>query len=270
MKKVDKHTIVGIAGGAAILLLGISWGGSLKIFWNFSSILVTLGGSFFALLVIFSYREIIDSSKIFMKAIKESAIDRKVVIVRFIELSKLARRRGLLSIEKEIWDIEDEYLKKGLQMLVDGVEPEDIQEILQLEIDEMSRRHCNGANLFKVWGKYAQAFGMIATFIGLIQMLANLADPSSLTLSMAKALTGAFYGIILDYILFSPISANLTLKSNEEIAVREMMIEGILAIQSGVNHTVIEEKLMTFLSPKDKLEYISFNFSGKEGGYENE
>lgn len=203
--------------------------------------------------------------KLFMEAFKEKKSSTKDIIGTFTEISKKARREGLLSLEEDISNMEDQFLKKGLQMVVDGIEPETIREIMELEIGEMESRHSNGSGIYLAWGAYAPAFGMIGTLIGLIQMLANLSDVANIASGMGKALITTYYGSIMANLICNPIAANLQQKSAKEVAEREMMLEGILSIQSGVNPRIIEEKLITYLPPSEKLEYLKRTVENAEG-----
>lgn len=265
MKKSDILTSVGLVLGIVLMLYGMLLGSSLKIFWDFSSVLITVGGSVSALLITYTLSEVKNMGKLFLQAFKEKNSSGKDIIEKFSVLSKKARREGLLSLEDEIADMDEPFLKKGLQMVVDGIEPEMIREILELEIGEMEGRHEKGAGIFLSWGAYAPAFGMLGTLIGLIQMLANLSDVANIASGMGKALITTFYGSILANILCNPIATNLKQKSIKEVAEREMMLEGILAIQSGVNPRIVEEKLITYLPPKEKLEYLNNSIVSGEG-----
>ena len=167
-------------------------------------------------------------------------------------------------MEDDINQIDDAFLKKGLQMVVDGIEPETIREILELEIDETEARHSVASNMFKTWGAYAPGFGMIGTLIGLIQMLsADMSDAATIASGMSKALITTFYGSLMANFMLNPFAQNLSIKSEKESNIRQMMLEGILAVQSGVNPRIVEEKLMTDLSPKERLEIQSSNASGE-------
>jgi chemotaxis protein MotA len=147
--------------------------------------------------------------------------------------------------------MENEYLIQGIQMVMDGVEPEMIRNVLELKIDTMERRHSAGQEVFTRWGELAPAFGMIGTLIGLIVMLADLEDPSSIGIGMATALLTTFYGALLANLVFIPIASNLNEQSNAEIFTAEMVIDGILEIQAGTNPRIIEEKLRTYLAPDE-------------------
>ena len=257
MKKHDILTPIGVIAGFGAVLFGIvSGGGNLKLFYDFPSILITLGGSFCAILVNYPIGEFKRLMKVIIQTFKETAMDNIEIINRFSDLSRKARREGLLSLEDEINQINDAFLKKGLQMVVDGIEPETIREIMELEIGEMERRHKSGADMLRAWGGYAPAFGMVGTLIGLIIMLANLSDSAKIASGMAAALITTFYGALLAYVLFNPMAANLALKSEIEVANREMMLEGILAIQSGVNPRIVEEKLICYLSPSERDKFL--------------
>lgn len=264
MKKRDILTFIGVFAGIGIILWGILINSQLKTFYDFASIVITIFGSFCAMLVNYPMSEFKKILKIMGASFRDINISGTEILQKTTELSRKARRDGLLSLENEIGELNDEYLKKGLQLVVDGMEPETIREVLELEIDEMERRHGKGAEMLKSWGGYAPAFGMIGTLIGLIQMLASLDDSNKLAAGMAAALITTFYGAVMAYLILNPMAANLTIKTQEEIAYREMMLEGILAIQSGLNPRVVEEKLIAYLPPKDREDYLK-NFGYKAG-----
>lgn len=265
MKKTDILTGIGLVLGIALVVYGIVEGGPLMLFWDFASLLITGGGSISALLMTYTLSEVKNIGKVFMQAFKEANSSPKEIIVQFTDISKKARREGLLSLEDEINAMEDPFIKKGLQMVVDGVEPELIREILELEIAEMQARHERGAGMFQTWGAYAPAFGMLGTLIGLIQMLANVSDIANITKGMGVALITTFYGSVIANMICLPIYTNLQQKNNKEVEEKEMMLEGILAIQSGVNPRIVEEKLITYLPPKEKLEYLQNNVENDKG-----
>lgn len=262
MKRRDILTAIGIIVGFGMMLWGMAMVsiteysiGQLKLFWDISSVIITIGGSFCALLIAYPLNTFKRLFKIIIQAFRESEKSAPDIIAEFISLSRKARREGLLSLEDEISSVEEDFLKKGLQMVVDGIEPETIREIMDLEISEMERRHKEGIQMLRTWGGYAPAFGMAGTLIGLIQMLANLSDSSQIASGMAKALITTFYGSLMAYLVFNPMAANLALKSEQEVAIRDMMLEGILSIQSGVNPRIVEEKLMSYLSPEERKNY---------------
>lgn len=257
MKRRDMLTLVGLLSGIGLMLFGMLSGGTVKMFFDISSIAITVGGSFSALLINYPLNEFKRIVKVLVQSFKETTKDSSEIVGQFSELSKKARREGLLSLEDDIEKIEDEFLRKGLQMVVDGIEPETIREILELEIGEMEKRHKDGSNMLRAWAGYAPAFGMLGTLIGLIQMLANLNDAGALGPGMSKALITTFYGSFLANLFLNPMAANLAYKSSLESTVREMMLEGVIAIQSGVNPRIVEEKLISYLNPIDKKQYYT-------------
>jgi chemotaxis protein MotA len=264
MKKTDILTAVGLVVGIIMMVWGMSTGGTnMIIFWDLASVIITVFGSVCALMITYPLSDFAKLGKIMAQSFKEPKTSPGELITQFSNLSKKARREGLLSLEDEISQIGDDFLKKGLQMVVDGIEPETIKEILELEISEMEARHTNGSNMLKTWGGYGPAFGMVGTLIGLIQMLANLSDSASLASGMAKALITTFYGSLMANLVLNPMASNLSMKSAKEASFREMMLEGILAIQSGVNPRIVEEKLITYLSPAERRK---FNAAAALGG----
>lgn len=244
--------LLALFGGFVLIIVAISLDGSILAFWSLSSLFITVLGSFAALMVSYPVKYL-KMVPFLLKQILTAPVDsRGELITLFTELSRKARKEGLLSLEDEIAGYDDQFLKRGLQMVIDGIEPETIQEILELEIETTENRHSTGQKIFMSWGELAPAFGMIGTLIGLILMLTDLDDPSKIGAGMATALITTFYGALFANLVLIPIANNLKTQTEEEAFTREMMIEGILAIQSGVNPRIIEEKLMTYLSPKER------------------
>lgn len=263
MKKTDVLTIAGLVMAIGLMLYGMQDGGTnLMIFFSAPSIAITLGGSLGAVLIVYPLDDFKKFGTLIVQSFKEPKDSKIETITKFGELSKKARREGLLSLEDAINELEDQFLKKGLQMVVDGIEADSIKEILELEIAGMEERHKRGASMFSTWGAFAPGFGMLGTLIGLIQMLQNLSDASTIAQGMGAALITTFYGSLIANIFASPIAQNLNTKSAKEVVMREMMLEGILAIQSGVNPRIVEDKLKSYLSPKERLEYAATNGEG--------
>ena len=265
MKKTDVLTGVGLILGIALMIWGMKSDSGYGIFWQFQSVCITVGGSLSGTLITLSMDDAKRFFKVFLQAFKESKESEIELISKFSELSKKARREGLLSLEDEISNLDDDFMKKGLQMVVDGIEPETIKEILELEIDQMEERHNGGIAIFSTWGAFAPAFGMLGTLVGLIQMLVSLDDASSIGAGMGTALITTFYGSLLANLFCNPIATNLGKKNLLEVKYRQMMLEGILAIQSGVNPRIVEEKLITYLNPQEKLQYLQASSENSEG-----
>lgn len=265
MKKNDMLTIIGFVIAVVLIFYGMLNGGTLKQFVDIPSLAITVGCSFGALLMSYPMREVKRIFKVALQVLKEDGNSKIDSIELFVSLAKKARREGLLSLEEDIQDIENDFVKRGLNMIVDGIEPEVIREIMTLEINELERRHSDAASMFTTWGSYAPAMGMAGTLIGLIQMLANLSDAANLASGMGKALITTFYGSVLANLFLLPIAGKLGYKSSQEVNNMEMMIEGVLAIQSGVNPRIIEDKMMVYLSPEDRATYVSNNNQREAG-----
>lgn len=272
MKKLDLATAIGFIAGIGCVIWGCMGGNGIKSlisFYDLSSIVITLGGSLCAMMINYPMRDFKKLFIIIKQSFFEHIMDNEAIVRTFTEFSRKARKDGLLSLEDDISEVDDYFLKKGLQMVVDGIEPETIRDIMDLEIEEMEQRHTVGIDMLKSWGGYAPGFGMIGTLMGLIQMLANLSDSSQIASGMAKALVTTFYGAVLANLIFNPMASKLSSKTVKESSVREMMLEGILSIQSGVNPRIIEDKLLCYLSPKERERYINSGTAKAEGAVEN-
>ena len=263
MKK-NLTPIIGLVIGTILVVGSITMSGSLINFWDISSVIIVLGGSFAALLVSFPRQLLMKIPSILKKLIMTPRGDRQNLVVLFVELGKKARRDGLLALEDDISTMDDDFLASGMQMVVDGVEPEIIEETLDLKMETIERRHRSGQDVFLKWGELAPAFGMIGTLIGLILMLVDLDDPSGIGTGMAVALITTLYGSLMANLVFIPIASNLEVQTDDEMYTCRMMIDGILAIQAGNNPRFIEERLMTYLSSEELKKYDSESESFKE------
>lgn len=241
-------TILGIFGGFIVITVGIALGGSLRGFYDLPSIFITFGGSFMAMLINFSFEEIGRAFKAMFHILKKSELNTKTVLEEIVEYAKKARREGLLALEDEVQKSGDEFLKKGIQLIVDGTDPELVRNILEIELSFTEERHKSNKAFFDAWASLSPAFGMIGTVIGLVQMLANLDDMNQIGPSMAVALLTTFYGAVWANLICIPIAGKMAQKTSDEIFIKQIMIEGILSIQAGENPRIIEEKLNAFLS----------------------
>ena len=251
-QRMDFMTILGIGLGLSLVLGAIAMSGSIMIFWSFSSILITVGGSFAALLINFQMPQITMVLRITKNAFFDEMQDIGELIQLFVRLGQKARREGLLALEDDLEDFDDTFLVNGLQMVIDGLEPELIRNIMDTEINATVSRHKLGQDLFRAWGSLAPAFGMIGTLIGLIQMLTNLNDPSKIGPGMAVALLTTFYGALMANLLLIPMAGKLAIRSDAEIALKEAVVEGILSIQAGTNPRILQEKMKAFASPRQR------------------
>lgn len=246
---MDIATLGGLVAGLALITWGILSGSPLKSFIDVGSVIIVMGGTFSALFVTFPLNKVFSIAKVAGKAFQNADNNSNVIITKVIELANVARREGLLALEEAVDDVNDVFLKKGVMLIVDGTDPELVQNILETEVSYLQDRHNEGKALFENLGSLAPAFGMVGTLIGLVAMLNNLDDPSSIGPAMAVALLTTFYGSLLANLVFIPIAFKLSVKSKDEVLVREIMIEGLLSIQAGENPRIIEEKLKAFLPP---------------------
>lgn len=250
---MDRSTIIGIISGFLIISIAIMIEGSLWAFWSLSSVLIVLGGASCSTLVNFSLEQVLQSGKILRIAFEDISQEPLEVIETLVDMAGKARREGLLALENEIEDTEDEFLKKGVQLVVDGTDPDLVRNILETDIIMTEERHKVGIGIFSSMGATAPAFGMIGTLIGLILMLRDLNNPDALGPGMAVALITTFYGALLANLVFNPIAGKLKLKSAEEAMIKEIVIEGVLSIQAGENPRIVAEKMKSFLHSEQKL-----------------
>ena len=230
---MDLGTVIGIVLSFGLVVAAILSGSSLIIFISVPSFLVVVGGTLGAALVNYPMSYIIGVVGVIKNTFFSSLEAPADIIERFKDYANRARREGILSLEPLIKEIDDDYMRKGLQLTVDGLEPQTIQEILETEVSYLEERHKTGADIVAVLGTLAPAMGMIGTVIGLVQMLQTMSDPSSIGPAMAVALLTTLYGAILANLVFNPMSGKLKTRSKEEILLREMIMEGILSISKG-------------------------------------
>ncbi|HEU0166749.1 MAG TPA: flagellar motor protein [Chloroflexota bacterium] len=190
--------------------------------------------------------------KTFRKAISKGEAANGELIGRIVALAEKARREGLLSLEEEIAGINDPFLAKGMQLVIDGTDPELVRQVLEIDLSLMEKRHEDGFGTWESMGGFAPTFGIMGTVLGLVKVLSNLADPSSLGPAIATAFLATFYGISSANVFWLPVGAKLRKKSEEEVLFRQVMLDGILSIQAGDNPRIIQEKLEGFLSPSER------------------
>lgn len=253
---MDIASIIGLLGSFGLMIFGMVNGKGFGVitdsFLHGPSALITFGGAIGAMLASNTMKGFISGLKSFtliLKAPKSSEMD---TIKSIIDLSNLARREGLLALEESANNLDDDFMKKGIMLIVDGTDPELVRSILEAELVNVDSRHQANIGFWKGLGAMGPAWGMIGTLIGLINMLKDLSDPDSIGPNMAVALITTLYGSILANWICTPVSSKLTALNDIEIKLKEVMIEGILSIQAGENPRVIEEKLKSFLSPTDR------------------
>jgi chemotaxis protein MotA len=249
---MDIATVVGILSSFGLVAAAIAMGSGLELFINLPSLMIVVGGTLGATMINYPLKEVLGVFKIVQNALLVKTVAVRELITRFVELANKARREGILSLESEMEGLKDEFFQKGLQLSIDGLEPEQIREIMETELDFVRNRHQLGAEVFTTMGTFAPAMGMIGTLIGLVQMLQSMDDPSSIGPSMAVALLTTFYGSLLANIVCMPIAGKLRTRSKEETLAKEMTIQGVISLSKGENPRVLEQKLLAFLPVKQR------------------
>ncbi len=246
---MDITTFIGIISGVFVLVVAIFMGGGLAIFINIPSMMITIGGTFAATAINYPLTEMLRLIKVVKNAFLHKVISPVETINKLVHFAEVARKNGMLALDKELKDIADTFLREGMQLAVDGMDPELIRSVLEVEKTFLEERHTAGQGICKAMGKYAPAFGMMGTLIGLIQMLRTLDDPSQIGPGMAVALITTFYGAMMANLLFLPLAGKLETLSQKEMLYRDLTIEGILSIQAGDSPRIVEQKLRAFLAP---------------------
>ncbi len=250
---MDLGTVVGIVLIMALLLGAMSMGVGVGAYIDIPSVLIVVGGSIGALMISFKPSQMKAFAKVFMVAIKPTIEDEAELIKKLVDFATKARKDGILALESEVNSEPNEFLKKGLSMAIDGNEPDTIRELLEIDMEQTSTRHKIYGSIFNNWAGLAGAMGMVGTLIGLVAMLLNMADPSAIGPSMAVALLTTMYGAIIGNVLGTPIYNILTIRNDEETLIKEMILSGIMSIQSGDAPRVLEAKLLAYLAPKDRV-----------------
>ncbi|GFN36415.1 motility protein A [Tepidimicrobium xylanilyticum] len=252
---MDISTIIGLILGAIFLVWGIMESGLISSYWDFASVMITLGGTFASTLASYPMKNFLNTVNVVKKAFVYKEVFPDEVIGEIINLANIARKEGLLALEEYAEDLQDDFLKKGIMLIVDGTDPELVRNILETELTFLEERHTEGQSIFETMASFAPAFGMIGTLIGLINMLRTIDDTSSIGPNMSVALVTTFYGSVLANAVFLPLANKLKVRSKSEILVKELMVEGLLSIQAGENPRIIEEKLKTFIPPDARVNY---------------
>ena len=251
---VDIASVLGLVICFGMVILGIITSGGIQTIGNFidiPSVAITFGGAFCCVLASVQLKDFVEGLKSFALVLKVHVYDTSGMIQKIIELSNVARKEGLLSLEEAAGDLDDEFLKKGILLIVDGTDPELVRAIMETELVSLDDRHKSKISFWENVATMGPAWGMIGTLVGLVNMLQSMSDPSSIGPSMATALITTLYGSLLANWIATPIATKLKTNNAAEITLKEIMIEGLLSIQAGENPRVIEEKLKSFLAPKD-------------------
>ncbi|AEE17026.1 motility protein A [Treponema brennaborense] len=250
---MDIATIIGLIGGAACIVMSVlTSGGTLMGIIDIPSVFMTIGGSFCALLIVAPLKQVTTMFAIIGKTFKIPDFGEKVLVQNMVALSEKARREGILALEEGLEDLDDAFMKTGLRLVVDGTDGAVIRTILESEMSQVEARHMVYINIMNQWAGFAPGFGMMGTVLGLIGMLNNLEDKSSLGPNMAVALITTLYGSMMANWILAPMAQKLIGQNNVEMRTKEMIVEGVLSIQAGDNPRILAMKLLTYLDPKSR------------------
>ena len=249
---MDISTILGIIFGFGLVISAMGQGGGLTWFFNVPSAMIVVGGTIGAVFINYPLSDILGVAKVAKNVFFQQELKTETAIRMLIDMSKIARRDGILALENKLEEIKDPFFTKGVMLMIDGVEPAALSRILNTELEYVAERHRMGAEIFMTMGNFAPAMGMMGTLIGLVKMLMQMDDPSSIGPAMAVALLTTFYGVILANLIFLPIAGKLKTRSAAELTVKQLVIHGILSVQSGDNPRILEEKLHSFVSPDER------------------
>jgi chemotaxis protein MotA len=250
---MDKATLIGLVMGIGAVLGGqILEGGSLHSIMQFTAAVIVFGGTFGAVFLSYPYENVLGAFKDIRIIIKEPVRDPAEIISQLTKYANKARKEGILSLEKEIKNIQEPFLSKALTMAVDGVEPNTIREAMETELEYLDEHGKVNSKVFKSAGGYAPTIGILGAVLGLIHVMENLNDPSKLGAGIAVAFVATVYGVGSANLLFLPIATKMEMRHRHNMILKEMMLEGVVSVSTGENPRLIEEKLNSFLSGIEK------------------
>ncbi|HPD28927.1 MAG TPA: MotA/TolQ/ExbB proton channel family protein [Phycisphaerae bacterium] len=255
---MDLATLIGLVAaiGMVVWSLWVGTSGQISVYWDTPSAILVLGGTVFVLLTTQTVERFLRLHKVYMRGFFGKAMTIPETIEKLVTLGEQARREGVLSLENALNEIEDEFLKNGIRLVIDGTAAGEIEQILTSEMEAMDQRHNQGKSIIDMAAKYAPAFGMIGTLMGLVAMLRNMDDPKAIGPGMAVAILTTFYGAIIANVLCLPLSDKLSYRNEEEMLLRTVMMKGILSLQAGDNPRITQAKLAVYL-PVDKRALIN-------------
>lgn len=247
---MEISTIIGLLlGWGAMLGANVLEGGSLSALWAFTAFIIVIGGTMGATFIAFPLKDVLALPKMISLTFQSTPFNPVELIPQLAGYAEKARREGLLALEAELAETSDEFLKKGMQMVADGIDQHTVRDMLEIELSFIASRHAAGFGMLEAMGGFAPTMGIIGTVMGLIHVLGNLSSPDTLGGAIATAFIATLYGVWTANLLWIPLGTKLKRRSEQEILVREMMLAGILAIQAGDNPQIVEEKLKSYLSP---------------------
>lgn len=249
---MDIASFIGVFGGLGIVLFGAFMGGSLGGLIDIPSLFITVGGSYMCLFLTYPLSYVTGIIKVMGRVFKVADFRDGETVQKLMTLSEKSRRTGLLALEEELNDVEDPFMKAGLRNVIDGIDGSAIRASMENELSQMEERHNKWISVVNAWATLAPGFGMLGTVIGLIGMLLNIEDKSSLGPNMAVALVTTFYGSMMANWMLIPIASKLAYQNSLEVRSKELIIEGVLGIQSGDHPRILAQRLLTYLDPVDR------------------
>lgn len=243
--------IIGLAIAAVLVFIGM---GNVSLFIDPASIVIVVGGTIGTTLIVSGVAGVIQSIKTVSVALTKTDADKVEQLVKVYKMAIKARKKNILALEEDCLAIEDEFLKKGLQMVIDGIPSNVVRDVLEKEIENTFKRHAASQDILNYIGEAAPSFGMIGTLIGLVGMLANM-NPDTIGADMSKALLTTFYGALIANVIFIPLAKKLENKTTEEIHLKQAVLEALLSIQASEAPSTTETKLLTYLSPKMRVAF---------------
>ncbi|MFK8016228.1 MAG: flagellar motor protein PomA [Gammaproteobacteria bacterium] len=242
---MDLATLIGLVGALITIGLTIMLGGSASTFFNVPSLVIVFVGTLLVVMMKFSLQQFLGATKIAVHAFTNRIGEPQAIIDKSVELAKAARQSGILALEEA--EVPDPFMKRGINLLIDGHEPDVVRKMLNDDMMLTIQRHYQGQAIFKAIGDVGPAMGMIGTLIGLVQMLSNMDDPKQIGPAMAVALLTTLYGAILANVIAMPVADKLSMRSGDEKRSKSMVIDALMGIQGGQNPRVIESLLQNYL-----------------------
>jgi chemotaxis protein MotA len=253
---MDIATIAGILLFLGLTVSSIYIGegfAGFKPFANLEALLMVMGGTLCATLVNYPLSQVIGVGRVIRKAIFSGGEDTSDIVGTFVNLTQKAKKEGFLALQNDVRGIKNDFLRRGVQLVVDGADHEFIRNMLETEIGFIRERHKVGQEILNAMGTYSPAFGIIGTVLGMILMLSSIEDVAAVPRRMALALAAAFYGLGSGYLIFLPMGGKLRRRSEEELLVKEIITRGVLLLQSGATPSVVEANLKAYLAPSERM-----------------
>ncbi len=252
---MDIATLLGIIIGMGLVVAAILLGegvAGFKPFMNYEAVLIVMGGTFCAILVNYPVSQVVGLFRVLKKVLSSDAEDTSEIVTTFVNFSKKGRTDGFLALEGDVKLLKNDFLKRGVQLVIDGSDQEFIRNMMETELGFIRERHKVGQEIFNSLGTYSPAFGIIGTVLGMVLMLNSIDDVAAVPRRMALALAAAFFGLGSGYMFFLPMAGKLRRRSEEELFVKEIIIRGVLLLQSGVSPSIMESNLKAYLEPSKR------------------